>query len=176
MSAEDAAEMLASLAENPPEEASGAPESPPARASRRSRRVSVDVDSSSDEEPALPRKRAKKTTRKPAKKSIKPAGTNKTKVELLAEIESLQAQVTMAIQAREAAETEKKSLDILVKGQKKKIKALEDVIKCTDAGDMQGQLNAARKETAAANARVVEALTEASIANAKKDLLNTTLK
>ena len=39
-----------------------------------------------------------------------------------------------------------------------------------------GQLNAARRESPAANSHVVEALTEASIANAKKDLLQKELK
>ena len=178
MSAEEAADMLASLAENVPEEAFGAPESPPpARASRRSCRVSVDVDSSSDEEPAQPGKRAKKTTGKPAKKtSKKPAATNKTKADLLAVIDSLRAELKLAVAAREDAEKAKKSSDVLVKGQKSKIKALENVIEGTETGELIGQLKAAKREVATANASTMQALTDKSIAEAKKDLLQKELK
>ena len=97
-------------------------------------------------------------------------------MELLAVIASLQAELKMAVAAREAAEKAKKSSDVLIKGQKNKIKALEDVIEGTETGELLGQLKAAKREVDLANKRVTEALNKEATAVAEKVFFDKSLK
>ena len=169
MSAEEAADLLASLADNEPEVAS-------VRRSGRSRRVSVDDNEETLEQPH-------KRTKKAANASNKHAGASKSDSDLKKIIRNLKKQLANAQSARKAAESAKeeaekakKSSNVLVKGQKQKIKALEDVIEGTETGELMGQLKATKRKVATANASTMQALTDKSIAEAKKDLLQKELK
>ena len=171
MSAEEAADLLASLADKP-EVASGAP----TRRSGRSRRISIDDN---EETPEQPRKRAKK----PAGASHKHAGASKSDSDLKKTIRDLKKQLSEAQSARKAAESAKeqaenakKSSDVLIKGQKNKIKALEDVIEGTETGELLGQLKAAKREVDLANKRVTEALNKEATAVAEKVFFDKSLK
>ena len=127
MSAEAAADLLASLADNAPEEASGKPTRHSDR-SRQARRVSV--DDNNEETPKQPCKRAKKL----ASASKSDSDLKETIIELKKQLWEAQSALKTAVPARETAENAKKSSDVLIKGQKNKINALEDVIEGTETG------------------------------------------
>ena len=169
MSAEDTAEMLASLADNEPEE-------PIRRSGRSGRARRVSVDDNNEEELAQPRKRAKKLHANGGNKKTSDSDFKKTIRDLKKQLAEAQSARKAAELAKEEAEKANKGSDVLVKGQKNKIKVLEDATEGTETGELMGQMKVAKREVELANKHVTEALNKEVTAVADKVVLDKSLK